>query len=95
MKKKPKIKPHELADLLHNVFEKERSIRIKKQQKLSKLRYGLRKAITIPIVIGFAAAIVMWYVYGWDMLSETLLSWTIGSTILVSIIALLKRIDRI
>ena len=58
-KKKSKIKPHELAEMLHDVFEKERRVKIKKKQKVSKFIYGVRKVITVPIVIGIAAAIII------------------------------------
>jgi len=92
-KKKPKIKPHELAELLHDLVEEERSIKIKKQQKVSKLLYELRRAVTIPIIIGIIAAIAMWRIFGGLVLAEALLSWTIGLTLLVAIVTLLKRID--
>jgi len=92
---KKSIKPHELAELLHDVFEKERSHKLKKQQKISTTLYKLRKAISIPIIIGIFAAVLMWKFYGWDNLARTLLSWTIGLTILAAIITLLERVDRV
>lgn len=93
-KKPPKLKPRELAEILHDVFEQERSHKLKKQQKISTILYKLRRAISIPIIIGFFAAILMWWKFGWETLAKTLLSWTIGLTILVAIVTLLERVDK-
>lgn len=96
MTKKPKkLKPHELAEILHEVFEQERIHKLKKQQKFSRWFYKLRRAITIPVLIGIFAAILMWWKFGWDELAHTLLSWTIGLTILAATITLLERIDKV
>ncbi|MBD3263229.1 hypothetical protein GF374_02515 [Candidatus Woesearchaeota archaeon] len=86
------ITPRQLSKILHNEFEKERAERIKKQRQTYKVMNKLKKIISVPIIIGVAAAIIMWFFYGWDVLLRTLLSWTIGLTILATIITLLERL---
>jgi len=51
----------------------------------------LRRIIPIPILMGVIAAITMQHLYGWPSLIETLLGWTIGLTIVATIIAYLPK----
>jgi len=94
-KRSPKLSPHELAEILHEVLEQERAQRIKKQQTISRILYKLRRAITVPIIIGIIAAVLMYLWYGREILIQTLLSWTIGLTILAAAITLLERWNKI
>jgi hypothetical protein len=52
---------------------------------------NIKKIITIPIIIGFVACAIMYTKYGWDVLEQTLLSWTIGVTIIVTIVAIIEK----
>jgi len=66
----------------------------KKKKKNDVLLYfnnNIKKIITIPIVIGFFASAIMYLKYGWEILEQTLLSWTIGVTIIVTIVAIIER----
>lgn len=89
------IKPHELAERLHEIFEQEKVHKLKRQQRVLDVIYKLRRAVTIPIIIGVFAAVLMWWKFGLETLAKTLLSWTIGLTILVAIVTLLQRVDRV
>lgn len=51
----------------------------------------LRRLVPIPIMIGIVAALIMQNLYGWQSLLETLLGWTIGLTIVATIIAYLPK----
>lgn len=92
-KKSIKIKPQELAEILHEVVERERARKIKQKQQVTSVFEKLKKVITIPLVIGFIAAFLMYQYYGWDELIRSLLSWTIGLTILATIITVLGKVN--
>lgn len=48
--------------------------------------------ITIEIIIGLVAVFLMYYKFGLDRLIETLLNWTIGITIVTTlVVGFIKR----
>jgi len=70
----------------HKVIEQQRE----RRQKVEFYK-RLRRLVPIPIVIGIVAALIMHDLYGWQSLLETLLGWTIGLTIVATIIAYLPK----
>jgi len=59
----------------------------KKENNLNKLR----KYMFSSWVFGVSAAIIMYFFYGWEILLETILSWTIGVTIIATIFAAITK----
>jgi polyferredoxin len=88
-----KIKPYELAERAHEAHNSERKKYFENQRKIHHIKHNLKKALSIPIIIGVAASWLMYHRFGWPILEQTLLSWTMGGTILATIITLLQRID--
>ena len=105
--KKAKLyKPVELEEMLQKalnkreaklkkVIEEERMIRdIRKEQQSRLFKRQVNKMVSIPLIIGIIAAVMMWYKFGWVELEKSLLSWIIGLTILGTFIALLEKYTR-
>lgn len=88
-----KIKPYELAERAHEAHNYQRKKYFEKQRKIHSIKHNLKKALSIPIIIGILAAVVMYYRFGWVELEKQLLSWTMGGTILATIVTLLQRLD--
>jgi len=88
-----KITQTELEKLIKEVIEKEQLVRAKSLARKRALLNSLKRAITIPIIIGIIAALTMYFIYGIDELVYTLLNWTIGLTIAAAIISTLKNIQ--
>jgi pheromone shutdown protein TraB len=61
-----------------------------RKEKLEKKR-NLRKLVPIPILVGVLAALLMYYMYGGDVLFKAFLSWIIGLTLIATIIAYLPK----
>lgn len=59
----------------------------KKKSELNELIKRIRRLMTIPIVIGVLAAILLWLRHGYHALEEAVLSWTIGMTLIGTLIA--------
>ena len=55
---------------------------------------NLKKLISIPLMIGLVASILMYYTFGLLELEKTLLSWTIGITSVTAIIAFIESVFR-
>ena len=55
--------------------------------------YGplLKKYIQIPVIIGIAAAVISYYLYGGVELLKKFLDWMIGITLFATIYALISR----
>lgn len=69
--------------------------RLKFEESLEFLERHFKSIISIPIIIGFIAAFIMYKEFGWEKLEEVLLSWTIGLTIIATIVTLLERYTKI
>jgi len=69
-----------------NAIEKRKEI-IKRKEFYKKLR----RYVTIPIIIGIVAAALLYHYYGPRALFQNLLNWTIGLTIVATIIAYLPK----
>ena len=59
----------------------------KRKNELNDIVSRVRRFMTIPIVIGVIAAVILWLRHGWDKLEQTVLSWTIGMTLIGTLIA--------
>lgn len=93
-KQKPtKVKPEELAAIFREIVEKERTQKVKHKQKFTDVLNKVKRVMTIPLIIGFIAAFLMYHYFGWDKLIHSLLSWTIGLTILATIITVLSKLN--
>ena len=83
----------------HNLVKQTRDNRIYKIEKKREWRHFthmFRILTPIPIVIGLAAAIITWRIYGPDELTKIILSWTIGITLITTFVAtLLGKIQKI
>ncbi len=69
--------------------------RLKREESLKFIVTHFKSVISIPIIIGVIASIIMYQEFGWKKLEEVLLSWTIGLTIIATIITLLERYTKI
>ena len=67
----------------------------KRDESFAFFKSNFKSIISIPIIIGVIAAIVMYYRFGWIELEKTLLSWTIGLTLLATIVTLLERYTKL
>ncbi len=82
--RKPKNK---IEELVREQILKRRLTRERKQpDPVKKLAKNLKRSLPIPIIIGIAASLVMYKLYGSETLIETLLSWIIGMTLITFII---------
>ena len=70
-------------------------MRFKRDESLAFFKNNFKSILSIPIAIGIIAAIVMYYQFGWIELQKILLSWTIGLTLLATIVTLLERYTKI
>ena len=61
-----------------------------RKQKLEKKK-SLRKLVPIPIIVGCAAALIMYQLYGADVLLRSFLSWVIGLTLIAAVITYLPK----
>jgi len=69
--------------------------RLKRENSIDFLKNHFKGVVSVPILIGVLAAIVMYKEFGWIKLEEVLLSWTIGLTVLATIVTLLERYTKI
>lgn len=60
---------------------------IKKRKLLRDYYRSLLKFIPIPVLIGGLASYYMYVEFGWKALEQSLLSWTIGLTLIATIVA--------
>ena len=68
---------------------------LKKRKKVRSVDLKkLNKFISVPIIVGVLAAMITYQQYGWDFLKRTLLSWTIGVTIVTTVIAIMEKHSR-
>lgn len=51
----------------------------------------IKKYISIPIIVGIAASAAIYTYFGGEELFKTLLSWTVGVTIVVTFVAALAK----
>ena len=74
---------HVLKEAIEN-----KSIQLIKKEKRSYERYlsMLRKLVAIHIILGIAAAIILYLNFGWEELIKTFLSWVIGITLVATIV---------
>ncbi|MCD6547829.1 MAG: hypothetical protein J7K22_04740 [Nanoarchaeota archaeon] len=68
--------------------------RLKREEFFEFFIKHFKSILSIPILIGVVAAIIMYDEFGWEKLEEVLLSWTIGLTLLATIVALIERYTR-
>ena len=68
---------------------------LKKEESLESMKKHFKSIISVPIIIGFFAAVVMYRDFGWKSLESSLLSWTIGLTIIVTLITLVERYTKL
>jgi len=64
------------------------------QAKMHKPIVHFREFIHIPIIIGLFAVLFMWFFYGWEYLFSTILSWTIGITLVATLIGTIAKIEK-
>ena len=88
------VKPHELATLIRGAIKEDREQRIRKLKAKRAIRSHIKRLISIPIIIGAVASVVLYLRFGWEVLEQTLLSWTIGLTILAAILAIIEKYGR-
>ncbi|MCD6575684.1 MAG: hypothetical protein J7K73_00825 [Nanoarchaeota archaeon] len=69
--------------------------RLKREESIEFITKHFKSIISIPIVIGVIAAMIMYKEFGWQKLEEVLLSWTIGLTIIATIVTLLERYTKL
>ncbi len=69
--------------------------RLKREESIEFFKRHFKSIISVPIIIGILAAILMYHEFGWIKLKETLLSWTIGLTLLATIVTLLERYTKL
>ena len=76
----------------HSLVRQSKDNRIYKTEKKKEWKHftHLFRVLTpIPIVIGLTAAIITWKFYGPSELTKIFLSWTIGITLITTVIATL------
>lgn len=77
-------------------LEKGRSYeKLKKEESFESFKIHFKSIISVPIIIGIFASIILYEEFGWRALENTLLSWTIGLTIIVTIITLIERYTKL
>jgi hypothetical protein len=82
------VNSHRWEDIVkHALQNHQKSQHIKKRKLLMDYYRGLLKFIPIPIIIGGLAAYYMYIEFGWKALEQSLLSWTIGLTLIATIVA--------
>ena len=69
--------------------------KLKRENSINFLKSHFKGIISVPILIGVLAAIIMYKEFGWLKLEEVLLSWTIGLTVLATIVTLLERYTKL
>ncbi|MBW2992536.1 hypothetical protein KY345_04935 [Candidatus Woesearchaeota archaeon] len=82
--KRPKNRIEEL--LKHEILKRRLNAEQKKEKAFDVLIKKLKVSVPLQIIIGIAACVLMYYLFGGRSLLETLLSWTIGMTIIATII---------
>ena len=72
----------------------DQQIRAQRREKKERIERAkqYKKYLPVPIVIGVIACIVMWNEFGARKLAEHVLSWTIGITIVGTLMAAMKRL---
>jgi len=84
-------------DILKNAVKGHgKSEEIKKKRVLEEFVSHLRAHVKFEIVIGLFAAYLLYYLFGFDVLIKTLLSWAIGITLVATVItSLINKYKRI
>ena len=72
--------------LREQVAKKNIVLEVKERIDLRKYVPTIKALLTVEIIIGLLAIFLMYYKFGSDKLVETLLSWTIGVTIVTTIV---------
>lgn len=62
------------------------SAEVKKERTLKNFMRKLRVLIPVQILLGIIACFLMYFIFGGNKLAETLLSWTIGMTIIATLV---------
>lgn len=78
----------QIRKTIHEEHQREEKIA---QRKAKEAAHKYKKYLPVPIVIGIIACIIMYKEYGIEQLIETILSWTIGITIITTIIGSIKK----
>lgn len=82
--RKPKNKIEEI--LKNEMLKRRLSAEVKRERTLNHFMKKLKVLIPIQIVIGIVACFLMYFIFGGNKLVETLLSWTIGMTIIAAFV---------
>ena len=87
--------PKDIDTLIKHAVDKKRIEIISDKEDRKDLFKNIRNYVSIPVIVGIAAAWIYYLEFGWVDLRKVILSWLIGMTLIATLIgSIVAKLDR-